>query len=108
MWMAVFERTRETGIVTAMGLKRREIVGLFLLEGGLIGLLGALLGGALGGLVNAYDGRVGMEWAQVPSEYSELAALVGGRIYFQVGADGLQGRGVDTASQADTIGDDVV
>jgi ABC-type lipoprotein release transport system permease subunit len=97
MLMAVFERTREIGIMAAMGLKRREIVGLFLLEGVLIGLLGALLGGALGGLVNAYYGRVGMEWAEASSEYSELAALVGGRIYFQVGVKGLLGRALTVA-----------
>jgi ABC-type lipoprotein release transport system permease subunit len=39
MLMAVFERTREIGILAAMGLKRGETVALFLLEGVLIGLL---------------------------------------------------------------------
>jgi putative ABC transport system permease protein len=86
MLMAVFERTREIGLLAAMGLKRKEIVLLFLLEGVLIGLLGALVGGALGGLVNAYYGQVGLEWAGESTEYSELAALVAGRIYFQVRA----------------------
>jgi putative ABC transport system permease protein len=86
MLMAVFERTREIGLLAAMGLKRREIVLLFLLEGVLIGLLGALAGGTLGGLVNAYYGQVGLEWAGESTEYSELAALVAGRIYFQVRA----------------------
>jgi putative ABC transport system permease protein len=86
MLMAVFERTREIGLLAAMGLKRKEIVLLFLLEGVLIGLLGALVGGALGGLVNAYSGQVGLEWAGESTEYSELAALVAGRIYFQVRA----------------------
>ncbi len=87
MLMAVFERTREIGIMAAMGLKRWEIMGLFLLEGVLIGLLGALVGGALGGLVNAYYGQVGLEWAAESAEYTELAALLGGRIYFRVGVD---------------------
>jgi ABC-type lipoprotein release transport system permease subunit len=97
MLMAVFERTREIGIIAAMGLKRREIVALFLLEGVLIGLLGALVGSALGGLVNAYYGRVGMEWAEASSDYSELAALLGGRIYFHVGVDELVGRALTVA-----------
>jgi putative ABC transport system permease protein len=92
MLMAVFERTREIGLVAAMGLKRREIVVLFLLEGVLIGLLGALVGGALGGLINAYYGQIGLEWAGASAEYSELAALLGGRIYFSIGLDVLLNR----------------
>jgi ABC-type lipoprotein release transport system permease subunit len=97
MLMAVFERTREIGLVAAMGLKRREIVVLFLLEGVLIGLLGALVGGVLGGLANAYYGQVGLEWAAEASEYSELAALLGGRIYFRVGMDMLFSRALTVA-----------
>jgi putative ABC transport system permease protein len=97
MLMAVFERTREIGIIAAMGLKRHEIVILFLLEGVFIGLLGALVGTALGGLVNAYYGQVGMEWAGTSSEYSELAALLGGRLYFHVGLDELLGRALTVA-----------
>lgn len=97
MLMAVFERTREIGLLAAMGLKRREIVALFLLEGVLIGLLGALVGGALGGLVNAYYGKVGLEWAATASEYSPLAALLGGRIYFTIGMDTLFNRALTVA-----------
>ena len=92
MLMAVFERTREIGLVAAMGLKRREIVILFLLEGMLIGLLGAFVGCVLGGLANAYYGTVGLEWAGAATEYSELAALLGGRIYFRVGIKMLLSR----------------
>ena len=97
MLMAVFERTREIGLLAAMGLKRREIVALFLLEGVLIGLLGALAGSALGGLISAYYGKVGLEWAATASEYSELAALLGGRIYFTIGMDKLFNRALTVA-----------
>jgi ABC-type lipoprotein release transport system permease subunit len=92
MLMAVFERTREIGLVAAMGLKRREIVILFLLEGILIGLLGALVGSVLGGLAIAYYGKVGLEWAAASTEYSPLAALLGGRLYFRIGMDVLLNR----------------
>ncbi len=91
MLMAVFERTREIGLLAAMGLKRWEIMVLFLLEGMLIGLIGAVLGTALGGVVIAYFSQVGMEWA---TEYSEMAALLGGRIYFYVGTDLVLARGL--------------
>jgi ABC-type lipoprotein release transport system permease subunit len=97
MLMAVFERTREIGLMAAMGLKRREIVILFLLEGILIGLLGALVGCALGGLVNTYYGTFGLEWAGAAADYSELAALLGGRIYFSVGIDTLLTRALTVA-----------
>lgn len=40
----VVERTREIGILKALGGSRRQILGLFLLEGTLIGTLGGLLG----------------------------------------------------------------
>jgi ABC-type lipoprotein release transport system permease subunit len=96
MLMAVFERTREIGLLAAMGLKRGEIIALFLLEGILIGLLGALVGGILGGLVNAYFGQFGLEWAAT-AEYSELVALLGGRIYFRVGLDILLQRALTVA-----------
>jgi len=97
MLMAVFERTREIGLLAAMGLKRGEIVALFLLEGVLIGLLGALAGSALGGLISAYYGKVGLEWAATASEYSDLAALLGGRIYFTIGIDKLFNRALTVA-----------
>jgi putative ABC transport system permease protein len=44
---SVIERTKEIGILRAVGATRGQIVGLFLLEGTLIGLLGAALGLAL-------------------------------------------------------------
>ncbi len=42
MLMAVFERTKEIGTLAAMGMKKREIVLLFLFEGMLIGIIGGI------------------------------------------------------------------
>lgn len=50
MMMAVMERTREIGMLSAMGMKKREIRMLFIFEGGIIGLFGAIAGCLLGGL----------------------------------------------------------
>ena len=44
---SVIERTREIGILRAVGATRGQITGLFLLEGGLIGLAGGVFGMAL-------------------------------------------------------------
>ncbi len=54
MLMAVFERTREIGMLAAMGMKKGEIMKLFIFEGGFIGVIGALLGCILGGLATWY------------------------------------------------------
>jgi ABC-type lipoprotein release transport system permease subunit len=93
--MAVFERTREIGILGALGLKRRQILALFLQEGVLIGLMGALVGSLLGGLVVGYFSRVGLPWSA--GEYSELTALMGNRIYFRMGVDQVLGRALTVA-----------
>lgn len=45
MLMAVFERTREIGVLRALGWRRRSILGLILQEALWLGLLGACLGG---------------------------------------------------------------
>jgi ABC-type lipoprotein release transport system permease subunit len=91
MLMAVFERTREIGILGSMGLKQRETMLLFLLEGVLIGLLGALIGCLLGGLIGAYFSRVGIDIMSVYgadlSDISEFMGLLGDRLYFRIGID---------------------
>jgi len=50
MLMATLERTREIGILKALGATDRQVVGLFLLEASLIGLVGALVGLLVGWL----------------------------------------------------------
>jgi ABC-type lipoprotein release transport system permease subunit len=90
MLMVVFERTREIGLLAAMGLKRWEIVVLFLLEGVLVGLMGALAGSVLGGVIGAHYGRVGIDWMALYGgidigEYSDLIGLMGDRLYLRIG-----------------------
>lgn len=52
--MSVLERTAEIGTSLAIGLRSSEILGLFLLEGALIGIVGGILGVVLGyGLAEA-------------------------------------------------------
>jgi putative ABC transport system permease protein len=47
-YISVLERTREIGLMKALGMRRRTVLLLFLLEAGWIGLLGGLLGALLG------------------------------------------------------------
>jgi lipoprotein-releasing system permease protein len=48
--VSVVQRSREIGIMRAMGVTRGQILRIFLLQGGLLGLGGALLGSAIGAL----------------------------------------------------------
>ena len=48
MYTSVVERTREIGIMKAIGAKNREILYIFLIESGLLGLVGAGIGVLLG------------------------------------------------------------
>lgn len=48
MYTSVLERTREVGIMKAIGAKDSDILTLFLFESGLIGLIGGLIGVAIG------------------------------------------------------------
>lgn len=80
MLMAVFERTREMGVLAALGMKGRQIMGLFLLEGALIGAVGAVLGCAAGyGLVMAV-GQVGIDFG-FAAGMGEVTAMMGTRLY---------------------------
>lgn len=83
LMMAVFERTREIGIVGALGLKPREITFLFLLEGILIGLMGAAFGAVLGMIFTGVFSVVGFDYTQF-ADLTEYTALISGRIYTQV------------------------
>ncbi len=44
MFMAVMERTKEVGVLKSLGARKMQILQLFLVESGLIGLLGGVLG----------------------------------------------------------------
>ncbi len=44
MFTSVLERTREIGIMKAIGATRRHVMAIFLIESGLIGLFGGILG----------------------------------------------------------------
>ena len=58
--MAVFERTREIGILSAIGMRGRRIMAMFLAESSLLAVGGIIIGLILGGLVIAYFTRYGI------------------------------------------------
>ncbi len=60
MAMSVYERVREIGTQMALGMRRRQILLLFLCEGALLGLWGALAGSALGFALVSFAGYRGV------------------------------------------------
>lgn len=54
--ITVTQRTREIGILRAMGARREQVLRVFLVQGGLLALMGSILGGVLGyGLVWGFN-----------------------------------------------------
>lgn len=58
--MSVFERTREIGVLSAIGMKGRQIVSLFLVEASLLALGGITVGALAGWALSVYFGKVGI------------------------------------------------
>jgi ABC-type lipoprotein release transport system permease subunit len=75
--MAVFERTREIGILAAMGMRSGRIMALFLAESSLLALGGIALGLLLGGAAVAYASRYGF----YIGDFGATSILIGERIY---------------------------
>jgi ABC-type lipoprotein release transport system permease subunit len=84
--MAVYERTREIGLLGAMGMRPRQISTLFILEGALMGVVGVAAGIALGLLINVSLGRVGLDYSKFGSITSYMA-LISGRVYPTLGME---------------------
>ncbi|MBI9096462.1 MAG: ABC transporter permease [Sphaerochaeta sp.] len=65
MLMAMYERTRELGMMRALGMKDNHIRLAFIFEAGGIGLLGALAGIALGALGNIFLVEMGINYGSI-------------------------------------------
>lgn len=88
LMMAIYERTREIGLLGAMGLKPGEIATTFILEGSLIGMVGVLVGVAMGLALNISLMQVGMDYSQFAG-VTDYMALISGRIYPTLGVSKL-------------------
>ncbi|MGD2165970.1 MAG: ABC transporter permease [Anaerolineae bacterium] len=87
MLMSVLERTREIGVLRALGWRRRQVLGMILREslvlGAVGGLCGIILGLGLGGLMTLVQGTWGsIEPSFTPQIFLQaiLVALVAGAL----------------------------
>jgi ABC-type lipoprotein release transport system permease subunit len=91
LMMAVYERTREIGLMGAMGLKPRQISLLFILEGVMMGVVGLIAGIVTGIALNGLMGVVGFDFTAF-STVTEYAALINERVYPTLGMENMIGR----------------
>jgi ABC-type lipoprotein release transport system permease subunit len=73
MLMVVFERVRETGILAALGMKKRQLMTVYLIEATLLGVAGILVGWALGSLGVSYLSVVGIPIGDVGKAVQGMA-----------------------------------
>jgi lipoprotein-releasing system permease protein len=50
--VSVVQRSKQIGILRAMGISRQRVIGIFLLQGGVVGLVGSAFGIALGSVLS--------------------------------------------------------
>ncbi|MDR0403022.1 MAG: FtsX-like permease family protein [Treponema sp.] len=77
MLLAILERTRETGIMRALGMTDRQLIGVYMMEAGMVGVFGALAGVLLGCLVNIPMVSRGLD-------FSGMTESMGGDIGYRV------------------------
>ena len=94
MLMAVFERTREMGVLQALGMKGRQLMGLFVLEGMMVGFVGAVIGCILGWLSILLLAQIGIDISSFGDVYGEFTALIGDRFYPSVNLSSIIGYGI--------------
>ncbi|KPK89781.1 hypothetical protein AMJ80_09300 [bacterium SM23_31] len=70
MLMAVFERTREIGVMTAFGMKQRNVLIVFLFEALIIGCFGGVLGILIGGYWAHYLETTGITIGKMAEGFS--------------------------------------
>ena len=69
MFMNVLERVREIGTMMALGIRRGNILALFVMEGAFLGALGAFLGLLLGFIIVSVAARFGI---RIPAPGSSI------------------------------------
>ena len=94
--MAVFERTREIGVLGALGFKPGQISLLFILEGTLIGLVGVAAGIVMGLVFNGMLKATGLDFTAF-SGMTSYTALITDKVYPSWGLEKLLGRGLVVA-----------
>lgn len=76
MTMSVMERTIEIGTSMALGVRRRRIMRLFLLEGALLGTIGGIAGATVGYIIATITSYVGIPMPPAPGMSKGFTAAI--------------------------------
>jgi ABC-type lipoprotein release transport system permease subunit len=77
MLLAILERTRETGMMRAMGMTSGQLIAVYMMEAGMVGFFGSLIGIALGCLINIPMVNYGID-------FTAMTEATGGDIGYRV------------------------
>jgi len=69
--LAILERTKETGMMRAMGMTDRQMILVYMIEAGFLGFIGSVLGIILGCIINYPMVKYGID-------FSAIADIMGG------------------------------
>ncbi|NIO48040.1 MAG: FtsX-like permease family protein [Candidatus Aminicenantes bacterium] len=81
MLMAVMERTREIGMLAAMGMRKMEVMLVFIFEGALIGIFGSFAACVIGGLGGWWLEAKGFSLAFLGEEIAEMVSFLPMEVY---------------------------
>jgi len=63
MIMIIKERTKEIGMMSALGMQKKDILKLFIFEGAVMGIVGSLVGAISGSAINSYFAVNGIDFS---------------------------------------------
>jgi ABC-type lipoprotein release transport system permease subunit len=69
--LAIMERTRETGMMRALGMTNKQMIIIYMLEAGFIGFIGSILGMILGSIVNYPLVKYGFDFSAMAGTMSQ-------------------------------------
>jgi ABC-type lipoprotein release transport system permease subunit len=75
--MSTFERTREFGMLLAMGSRPRRIIGMVVIEAVILGLIGVAIGSAIGSVIVLITSHTGIDYAALGGSEAEEIAYAG-------------------------------
>jgi hypothetical protein len=68
--LAILERTKETGMMRALGMTNKQMIVVYMLEAGFLGFIGSILGIILGCAINYPMVKTGMDFSSVADALS--------------------------------------